>query len=58
MALSGERTLNNFFYKPAIGASGVEEKTEFDNALDDADAQIKANLDALANKLEDILERI
>lgn len=39
----GEPTLYGNFYKPALGASGVVEKGKFDDALDLADAQIKAN---------------
>jgi len=42
----GIPTLNNFFYKPALGASGAVEKDKFDNALDISDAEIKANKDA------------
>jgi len=44
----GEKTLNDFFYKPSLGASGAVEKGKFDDALDVADAQIKANKDGLA----------
>lgn len=39
----GEYTTNEYFYKPAIGASGQTEKDKFDDALDDADAEIKLN---------------
>ena len=39
----GKPTLYGNFYKPALGASGVVEKGKFDDALDLADAQIKAN---------------
>jgi len=44
----GEKTLNNYFYKPALGASGVVEKGKFDDALDVADAQIEANKDGIS----------
>jgi len=44
----GEKTLNEYFYKPALGASGAVEKGKFDDALNVADAQIKANKDGLA----------
>ena len=39
----GEKTLNEYFYKPDHGASGLVEKGKFDDALDMADAQIEAN---------------
>ena len=42
----GEKTLNDIFYKPSIGASGAVEKGKFDVGLDDADVLIEANKDA------------
>jgi len=46
----GSNTLNSYFYKPSLGASGAVELALFDAKLDIADAAIKANLDALAAK--------
>jgi len=42
----GEKTLNEYFYKPAFGAKGTEEMEKFHAALDVADKEIKANKDA------------
>jgi len=39
----GVPTLNNIFYKPAIGAQGATEKGLFDDGLDVADGLIEAN---------------
>ena len=39
----GEKTLNDIFYKPDIGASGAVEKGKFDDGLDSADLLIEAN---------------
>jgi len=46
----GVPTLNNIFYKPAIGASGATEKGLFDDGLDVADGLIEGNKPA-NNKL-------
>lgn len=40
----GTPTTNGYFYKPDLGASGTDEKTAFDAALDAADAAIAASL--------------
>ena len=39
----GEKTLNDIFYKPTIGASGAVEKGKFDDGLDVADGFIESN---------------
>jgi len=39
----GEKTLNEYFYKPSFGAEGEIEMGKFHDALDVADAQIEAN---------------
>jgi len=36
----GEKTLNEYFYKPALGASGAVEKGKFDDALNVADVKM------------------
>jgi len=41
----GIKTLNEFFYKLAYGAKGLTEANSFNDALDVADAEIKANKD-------------
>src|SRR6056297_2547662 len=41
----GEYTNNEYFYKPAYGASGEDEKSKFDSALDGTDTEIQAQRD-------------
>jgi hypothetical protein len=36
----GEHTLNQFFYKPFLGARGTAEKSSFDSGLDQVDARL------------------
>ena len=45
----GEKTLNDIFYKPDIGASGAVEKGKFDDGLDVADGFIIANKSGIGN---------
>ena len=49
----GAYTTNNYFYKPALGATGETEMGYFDAALDAVDLVIKANLDAKHNQNAD-----
>lgn len=49
----GKKTLNEYFYKPAYKDKGIVEMGKFDDALDVADAEIKANVDARHTKNAD-----
>jgi parallel beta-helix repeat protein len=44
MAYAGTLTTNEFFYKPSLGARGVQEKGAFDSGLDRVDARLGKEL--------------